>query len=354
MGYYFGTYRYQNTLFCEQSDPTCVISDMQHRTVCFDLKIVQCQGNPDNPCGVAVVNGGLITCDPAFGWNCNLCPNDLPYYNLTLESDVLRFQFQQIDNANGQNPAGPFTYGWGYFGDPDVFASGYIRDCCTGQIIEKSPGVNLEIMDVLGPVDFVGVYGVTNYQGDTEWTNIQQVAIKMELLKPYLDAAGTDCFYLEFLFDMNSTPYGVFSEPFKLVHCEDTLLIEGLFDVKDCYGQYYGDNVEGIGNWQNFYYQYRVQGYLELQSISISKEFVGNTERTVSSQLQEKYLLKTHRMPEQVVRMLSNMLSAPVVRIDGIEYVVDGDLTKNNDIGNQWFLEIPMRRNNCSKTFGCN
>lgn len=353
MGYY-ESYINRNTLFCDQSDETCSISDMLHRTICSSLKIVDCSGNPDNPCGLAVVNGGLYICDPTNSWNCNLCANDLPYFNLVRDSDVLKFQFQQIDHDNGQNPSGPWNYGWGYFGDPNTMVSGFIRDCCTGDVIEKSPGVYLQVMDILGSVDFVGVYGTTNYQNQTTWENIQQIFFEMDLLKPYLQAAGTDCFYIEFVFDQQTIPYSIYTEGFKLEHCEDTLLIESLYDVKDCYGQYFGDNVEGTGNWNPFYYQYRVRGYLELQTISIQKEFVGTQERTTSSQLTEKYLLKTHRMPEQVVKMLSNMLAAPVVKIDGFEYVVDGDLSKNNEIGNQWFLEIPLRRNNCSKTFGCN
>lgn len=351
MGYY-PSYQFRNVLYCDQSDETCVVSDLQHRTICFDLRVLDCAGGPDNPCGLAVTNGGLYICDPSQSWNCNLCPNDLPFSNVVDQYDVLKFQFQQIDNANGL--LGPFTNGWGYFGDPNVFASGYIRNCCTGQIIEKSPGVNLEVMDILGDVDFVGVYTTTNYQGNQTVSNIQQIELKMELLKPYLLAAGTDCFYIEFVFDLPLTPYSIYTEGFQLTRCDDTVLIQGEYTLKDCFGQYYGDNVEGIGNWGPFYYQYRLRGYLEMDSVSIQKEFVGTQERTVSSQTVEKYTLKTQRLPLQVVKMLSNMLSAPNVTIDGVDYVVDGDLTKNNDVGNQWFLEIPLRRNNCSQTFGCN
>ncbi|MFM9143698.1 MAG: hypothetical protein ACKOPP_06850, partial [Bacteroidota bacterium] len=309
---------------------------------------------PDNPCGLAVVNGGLIICDPSNSWNCNLCPNDLPYSNIVRISDDLFFQFQQIDNSNGQNPNGVFSYGWGYNGYPNTFVSGYIRDCCTGNIIEKSPGVNLEVMDVVGNVDFVGVYGTTNYQGVESWTNIQQISINMGNLVPYLQAAGTDCFYIEYIFDQQGSKYSIFTEGFTLEHCQDTVLVEGDFTSIDCFDQYYGDNVVGIGNWSNFQYQYRIKGVLEMQSLSISKEFVGNLQRTVSSQTSESYLLKTDRLPLQIVKMLGNLLSAPIVKVDGYEYIVDGDLTKNNDIGNQWFLEVPLKRINCSKTFGCN
>jgi hypothetical protein len=353
MGYY-QPYIYGNTLYCDQSDETCTVADMQHRTVCFDLRVLDCGGTPDNPCGLAVVNGGLYLCAPTDSWNCNLCPNDLPYFNPVDQYDVLKFQFQQIDNANGNTPGGPWSYGWGYLTDPNVFAAGKIIDCCTGNPIEKSPGVDLEVMDILGGVDFVGIYGTTNYQGITEWNNIQQIYLKMDLLLPYLQAAGTDCFYLEFYFDVNLTPYTLYTEGFRFEKCVDTLLVEGFYNVKDCYNQYYSDNVEGIGNWGNFYYQYRVKGFVEMQSISLNKEFVGNNQRTVSSQVTENYLFKTFGLPLQVVKFLANMLSAPVVKINGVEYIVDGDIAKNNDVGNQWFLEVPLKRINCSQTFGCN
>lgn len=351
MGYY-PTYQFNNTLYCDQSNASCTPSDLQHRTICFDLRVLDCSGNPDNPCGLAVTNGGLYICDPSQSWNCNLCPNDLPFSNVVDQYDVLKFQFQQIDNLNGLN--GPFNYGWGYQADPNVFCAGYIRDCCTGNIIEKSPGVNLEIMDIVGDVDFVGIYNTTNYQGITTTSNIQQIYLKMELLKPYLVAAGTDCFYFEFLFDVPGLMYGFYTEGFQLTRCDDTVLVEGFYTGKDCFGQYYGDDFEGIGNFGPYYNQYRLRGYLEMDSVSIQKEFVGTQERTVSSQTVQKYILKTHRLPMQVVKLLTNLLSAPVVKVDGVEYVVDGDLTKNNDVGNQWFLEIPLRRNNCSQTFGCN
>lgn len=352
---YFNSYRYFNQLICDQSNETCVVTDMLHRTVCFDLRVINCAGTPNNPCGLAVTNGGLLICDPLYSWNCNLCPNDLPYFNLVLESDVLRFQFQQIDNANGINPNGTFTYGWGYLTDPNVFAAGKIIDCCTGLPIEKSPGVDLEVMDIVGDCDFVGVYGTNDFQGNTTWSSIQQISLNMSALKPYMTAAGTDCFYIQFYFEVNGTPYSIYTEGFKFEICKDSLLIEGLYTGKDCYGQYYGDNVVGNGNWTNFNYNYRLKGFLELDSISINKEFVGYPSKAVTGKTKENYTLLTDRVPEQVVRMLINMMTAPTVNIDGIEYVVSGDITKNNEIGNQWFLEIPLTIDNCSQGFGnCN
>lgn len=349
MGYY-SSYQFNNVLYCDQSDETCVVSDLNKRTICYDLKIVQCGGTINNPCSLAVTNGGLLICDPTQSWNCNLCANDLPYYNIVADKDVLYFQFQQLDDNNG--------FGWGYVSDANVFAGGIIRDCCTGNPIQKSVGVNLEVVDVIGSVDFIGVYGTTNYQGITTYSNLQQITIDMDLLKPYLISNNTDCFYIEFQFNLHVTPYSIFTEPFKLEHCDDTLFIESFYTSKDCYGQYYGNDTSPLwssSNWGQFNYNYRLKGYLELESISIEKEFVGNRDRTVSSQTIEKYMLKTHRLPEQVVRMLSNMLSAPVIKIDGVEYVVDGDMSKNNEVGNQWFLEVGLRRIGCSETFGnCN
>ena len=48
------------------------------------------------------------------------------------------------------------------------------------------------------------------------------------------------------------------------------------------------------------------------------------------------------------------MLASQNVYINNTEYVVDGEIPKNNEVGNQWFIEANVRKVNCSKNYSCN
>lgn len=371
MGYY-NSYILNNTLFCDQSNDTCVISDLQHRTVCFNLRIIDCVNTPDNPCGLAVVNNGLLLCDVISSWNCNLCPNDLPYYNVVSDKDILYFQFQQIDPLNGQNPSGPWSYGWGSIGNPSAFVGAVIRDCCTGNPLENSFGADLQIGDVQYSTGFVGVYPEIDYNNDITWTNIQQNQIDMSLLTPYLQSNGTDCFYIEFVFNEGGgLSYSLYTEPYKLEHCENTLLLEakGSGNYKDCFGYIQNYNINncvydrnntcitpvGWGTLIPYRSLYRLKGFLELTGINVKKEFVGTYQNTVSTDLSKVYTLTTNRIPERVATLVAYMIANTDFSINGFQYVVDGDIAKNNEIGSQWFLEVQLRSVKCTKSAGgCN
>ena len=51
--------------------------------------------------------------------------------------------------------------------------------------------------------------------------------------------------------------------------------------------------------------------------------------------------------------MVSDIFAGQTVYLNDTEFIVDGDINKNNDIGSQWFLEVDMRQVDCSKTFSC-
>jgi hypothetical protein len=369
----FNSYVLNNTLFCDQTDITCYFTntDLSHRTICARIKLVDCTPGPDNPCGIALVNNGLIICDPEASWNCNLCPNDLPYYNVVKNTDILYFQFQQVDPLNGTSPTGSFTYGWGSVGNPSAFVGAVIRDCCTGNPLENSFGTDLQIGDVQYSTGFVGVYPQVDYNNMVTWSNLQQNQIDMALLAPYLQSNGTDCFFVEFVFNTGTATYSLYTEPYKLEHCENTILLEatGTGNYKDCFGyitNYDANNCVydknnncitpvGWGTLIPYRSLYRLKGFLELTGINVKKEFVGTYQNTVSTDLSKVYTLTTNRIPERVATLVAYMIANTDFSINGLQYVVDGDIAKNNDIGSQWFLEVQLRSVKCTKSAGgCN
>lgn len=350
MGYYTSYQRASGEIFCDQTATVCTtFTDPDHRTICHELRMIDCgAGN----CPTAVVNNGLLICSEDSGWNCNLCANDLPYNSPVDPSDTLYFQFQQIDNINTWSAP---TYGWGT-GGCDVF----MKDCCTGDYLEASPGVPRSLTYYSGE-KFVGRYQ-TIEQGLGQYNDFQ--GIKIPLSSIYTDFKvqfpSSNCFYLEFVFYLSGTTETLYTETYEFVNCKNTILISSDYTNKDCDGYWYGKYATKFGNnfllGTFFYYknEYRVPAYLERRNFQINKQFVGNFNRTVNSQMVENWKLLTERIPEKVALIIAKILSGSKVYIGNGEFTASGVINKNNDVGNQWFLDADISRTNCSKTFSCN
>lgn len=326
-----------------------------NRIRCNNLIINPCNGSPgggglQGDCGLTVINNGLILCDDTDSWNCNLCPNDLPYYNPVVLGDPFMFQFQQWDYINGQYPWVGIA-GWGTMAEAQVY------DCCTDTLIAG---------DVLSFAfeDFVGIYNTVGYNGLDNWTNIQQVSLDLTTIYNNGMAVNPDwdgCFYIKFIFyDAGGLPINTFyTEQFKFESCENTILLEGVYGRKDCFGYYYGNptanpnNWAGVGNPFQYRNTYRVKGSFELDGFEINKNFVGTRQFTANTERIENWIFRTNRLPPRVARLISNILAAETVYVDGRDYIASGTITKNNETGNQWFLESQLKRVTCSQTTSC-
>lgn len=357
MGYY-DSYQIPNftgtpgtITFCDQTAVVCLsIPDSDHRTICQTIRQIDCSGGD---CPTAVVNNGLILCTEDTGWNCNLCANDLPYNSPVDVDDTLYFQFQQIDNVNTWSAP---IYGWGS-GGCDVF----MKDCCTGDYLEESPGVPKSLVSYCTEY-FVGRYQ-TIEQGLGQYNDFQGIKIPLTTLYTDFKAQfpNSECFYFEFTFDLSGTGTEyLYTENYEFVNCKNTILISSDYTNKDCDGYWYGKYATKFGNnfllGTFFYYknEYRVPAYLERRNFQINKQFVGNFNRTVNSQMVENWKLLTERIPEKVALIIAKILSGSKVYIGNGEFTASGVINKNNDVGNQWFLDADISRTNCSKTFSCN
>lgn len=368
---YFTAYQTNGEFYCDLT-PDCTIVDSNSRIICAEIETVICDGD----CPSLIVNNGLNLCDTDDSWNCNLCGNDLPYSNLVVPGDPLQFQFQQPDLINGNDPNFDWensAVGWGTSG----LVTGYIHDCCTDEVLEIGGGP-APIDEYFATKKMVGLYACKNYSGSiTEYTNIQQIeintfALYSDLIQQFPNGGG--CFYIEWVFypDDLSIQKKFYSEPFRFVTCEDTVMLEGHYPMfmdlnnpatqgrglppclKDCFGQYYALPSNWNGDRFAFRQFYRVPGVFEPVSFEIQKEFVGSFLSSTSVNINENWILKTGRLPYRAARLVTSILAAQETFVDGKQWTGDGEINKNNDVGNQWFIEATLKRVNCSKSYSCN
>lgn len=362
--------------FCDQS-PNCLIPNAESRIICDEIELIECNAGD---CPVLTTNNGLILCAETDSWNCNLCGNDLQYNSPVVPGDDLYFQFQQQDIWNGNSPTLPWgnNVGWDEFG----LVQGYIRDCCTGAYLQNTTLSRNAFVTDYSNNYFVGIFETSNYSGSSlSYPNIQQIKIETsQLAVDVLQQFGHNCFYFEFVFNPIELAYtyNLYSEPFEFVTCKNTILIEGDYNIKDCFNLYYGDPgcitinqpIEigpiTINNYvkdcQYFYgtglfpyrQYYRVYGSFEQTSFEINKELVGTRLKSTSIDFVENWLLRTDRLPYRAAKLVATMLASQNVYINNTEYVVDGEIPKNNEVGNQWFIEANVRKVNCSKNYSCN
>lgn len=359
MGYYTS---YQDPItgyiFCDQTSTTCTtIADSGTRTVCIEIHPKACTGTG---CTNLMINNGLILCTEDSSWNCNLCANDLPYYNPIKQGDTIDFQFQQLDDINAIGKFPDFTDGW-KTGACNVF----LKECCSGDILEVG-GSPKSIVDYCTKY-FVGqFYNPIQSTAPSSWYNpIQgiEIPISSALIADFhAQFPGSDCFYFQFEFYFNGTTTYLYTEPYRLEKCKDTLVIESKYRKFDCTNYYYGDikvntavgGTPYVGIPFIYSNHIRIPAYVELKSFTEKKDFFGNLNFTKSSQLIENYKFTTNRIPIKLATLLANIMAGEVVYIGNGEFYSDGEITKNNEVGNQWFMEADLKRINCNTTFTCN
>jgi len=190
------------------------------------------------------------------------------------------------------------------------------------------------------------------------------VRFDLGVIASYLIDAGKEpCFYVLWRFPKTNSclPEGdvikIYTEPFKYRECDKFPYIynvESTYSYLDCYGNYYGNNFsEGLGNAFVYSNRIRIPGSFEQLSFNITKEKIETSLKTTAMQICENWVLKTTHLPIGFAKFVTNVLAGKNVLIDGTEYQIEGDLTRNNDIGTQFYMEIPAQNCNCSKSLSC-
>ena len=300
-------------------------------------------------CSDMIVNNGLILCDCTESWNCNLCGNDSAFWVPFQVGDTYTFQFQQIIKPNGGWYSNDTTFGGS--------ASFQIKTCCGENTIE----VGDILFEQFVVNQFVGEFQTTQVGGIVTTTPIQQIEFDLYAITEYLIAQGWDtCFYFEFCFggDREIKPQCFCSEPFKFEVCTDkkqSVLIESSYPSTDCFGLYYGNNWSDVSGGMAFNYsnQIRIPCSFEQTNFNISKSIIETSRKTTGSEICENWLMNSFALPQRFTKILATIVAGTNITIDGVDFNIDGEITKNNEIGTRWWVSLTFEHCECSKSLTC-
>lgn len=330
--------------------------------LCTELEISCANGT--SGCGPLVVGNGLVLCECSDSWNCNLCGNDTPFFVPFVQGDLYTFQFQQPIKVK-QNPGEP-GLGWTYPGLEIPFDEGVcsfeIYSCCNDEPLRVS---EIELFNAIVSNAFVGTFEQTSYNGESTTVPIQQLQLDLGVILEYLQSQGIegDCFYFKFCFATraDALPRGeqicFCSEPFKLVACEQkgqSVVVSSIYGNQDCFGFYYG--TQATANWgQVFQYEntIRVPAAFEQTNFQLTKTIIETSNKTTGSQVCENWALNSYGLPQRFVKLLATIFAGANVQVDGVEYQIQGEISKNNEIGARWFIEQNFEHCECSNNLTC-
>lgn len=345
--------------YCDLTDFTCEINPTT-RLLCGEISTL-C-GSDD--CSTLIVNNGIGLCDCGDTWNANCCGNDTPFFIPFQDGDTYDFQFQQpLSVISGVSD------GWssdGTLDSRDSAAYFEIRSCCDDELVsvDESEWSNVVLQY------YVGRYTVTNYDGTTTTVPIQMIRFNLFAIFSLMKQLGLEpCFYFKFCFTKTSgkitnpiNPANVdcfCSEPFKLEQClnieKRSVLISSIYSKTDCFGMYYGNRFVNTLGGTPFVYsnEIRVPAVFEQTNFNITKNVITTSKKTTSTEVCETWILRSFPLPVRFMRLLVSVIAGRDVYVDGKEFQVQGEISKNNDTGTRWFTEINFEYCNCSKSLTC-
>lgn len=352
----FNNYQDGGGYFCDITPETDYLDPIA-RLICLGCN---CNVGVSFECAEIAMSSGFINCDDESLWNCNLCGNDMPFWIPFTDGDTFDFQFQQPFYSTFCDKA--FFPENLITGATTAAVSYEIHLCCDDSILNLTELMHINIVEE----QYVGEFIQTEYNGVNTSYPIQMVRFNLEAIKDYIELLDKEpCFYFVFRFPKESTclpepeEYVFYSEPFKYRKCDVfpyIYNIESKYTYRDCFGNYYGNNfTSGLSGSNPFVYsnRIRVPGSFEQLSFNIAKEKIETSLKTTATQICENWLLRTTHLPKAFAKFVVAVLGGKDVLIDGIEYQVEGEISRNNETGNQFYLEIPAQNCDCNKSLSC-
>lgn len=276
------------------------------------------------------VNDGLLIPATTESWNCNRQANDMEYINLVSNADTLYFHFQFPDYVN-DNPQAP-TVGW--------FTGGAYL--IKAELYDFSDSLNASPMTDWGAY-FAG-WGSKGFSFQNLTVNIDDIPLS--------------CFYFKFsVMGQDSEVFEFFTEPFKKITCEKTVLIESTYRAKDNFGYYHGAPTAYLGNSDDpFTIKFRIEAELLQESGDIQRKEIKNEfgrSMVVSTNTLELWKLRCRPMPPYMANRLINAFAGETIKVEGIEFIRAKNVNKNNDVSRMWIPEIDLEKEKDQIRFEC-
>ena len=337
---------------------------------------------------------GEIICSLTDAWNNNLCSNDSCYNAPVVPGDCLFFQFQFQNTRNAKNsiswvqyaqrPFPKIQFNWFHnTANPTNWTiKAKMIDACTNAEY-KVGGVNYADIIMRNAGIFLSQDRSASAKTlpNNSWYRWTQNGIFC--LPSTLPNNFPNQFYFSFeIKNFANTSSFVYSQIYSVDNCSGTVLLEGIYNLKDCLGYDYSvpkDNdpsfpVYGLGNPfdqvinSSFLYLGRERGYRNMHRLRGTANYVGRLiekdipERqclSIKTSVKEQYDFKIKPVPPYVAEIINNNLSGSVAYISGvpnqpaIQVQPNSGAVKNNDVNNMWVVDILLNGCECLDYHQC-
>lgn len=143
--------------------------------------------------------------------------------------------------------------------------------------------------------------------------------------------------------------YTYYSECYKKVDCEKTVLLKGDgYLYRDCCGNWYSPPKELCGT---FFFEntYRIYGDLIYDGFNIDRD-----EDNTATDVTRKYKLRTRQLPPYVVQRLECIFAAPRIVYEGINLIFTGSVQQNVQGSRMFILNADFTsETDCHTQFAC-
>lgn len=246
------------------------------------------------------------------------------------ETDLIYFQFREPDYLNNWNSTPLF--GWSETQSGNWLASFVVQTPGTCCVIDFENAVVEAI---------VGIDPITNQ-------TYQNIVLNAQYLP--------ETFFIQFVFNTGGSTYSKYTQWYKKVNCNTkTVKLQGLFTETDCDKRYYKpvDTVLSL-NGTNLVYsnEMRVEGEFKYIGESIAIERTNKKFNSVTVRKKE-YQLTLRSIPPFMAERVANICTAKKILIDNVEYLFEGEFSKNNVIGDSFHLVLKFSSPDCEIKHEC-
>lgn len=168
---------------------------------------------------------------------------------------------------------------------------------------------------------------------------------------------GYNCFRYRLTFAVNGVNQMFYTKPFKVVRCEDTVRLEGRYNLDqiDC-NQYMHASSSSLTD--------SIMPFMLLQRIPADIQRVANRIKKMQnencfvykSEIQKQYNLKSDPLPEWYVDEIENLMLAQDFRVNNQSYLIESaeNIFENNDFGgNYQNINVSLQSCKCETVFVC-